>query len=60
MIANDAPVYSVDLMYNNAGPEDAVGLLLNFTGLSRYIRSVAIRRQVREGGREWVGERGSE
>ena len=52
MVANADPISTVDFMYTNAGPEDAVGLFLNFTDLPTYIRSVAIRREVSEGGRE--------
>ena len=48
VVANADPISTVDFMYTNAGPEDAVGLHLNFTGLTTYIRSVAIRREVRE------------
>ena len=63
VVANDNPISTVELMYTNDGPEDAVGLHLDFTDLPTYIRSVAIRREVREGGRERYrkeGERGRE
>ena len=55
MIANDNPIHTMDLMYENIGREDAVGLRLNFSSLPEYIRSVSIGREVR--GRERERER---
>ena len=60
MIANDNPIYSMELEYENHGLEDAVGLRLNFTNLSPYITRVAIRRgvseRVSEAGKESEGK----
>ena len=46
MTAGGGIVHTVEFRYENRGGEDAVGLHLNFTNLSRFIRSVAIKRQV--------------
>ena len=46
MTAGGDTVHTVELDYENLGGEDAVGLRLNFTNLARFIRSVAVQREV--------------
>lgn len=42
--AGGETVHTVEFDYESMGPEDAVGLYLNFTNLATFIRSVAIQR----------------
>ena len=71
--AGGPAIHTVEIIYESLGPEDAVGLSLNFTNLSKIIRNVAIQREVsitvtqcvnfgreRGRGREREGERGGE
>ena len=44
--AGGPTVYTMEVAYESVGPEDAVGLSLNFTNLSKIIRNVAIQREV--------------
>ena len=44
--AGGPAIHTVEIIYESLGPEDAVGLSLNFTNLSKIIRNVAIQREV--------------